>query len=538
MKARILLVIVVIVVASACKLLIPSSSALQVSPTPVAPTVTYTVELLPTAAPSATQTSLASPTPQPTREWLHSTAEEQGLSSAVLAGMLETIAREKRNIHSILVIRHGVLVLEIYVHPFNGKTRHAVYSVTKSITSSLVGIAREEGLLNDVNTPVISFFPSVALDDPRKGDILIEHLLSMTSGIEWMEPLYSGLNDHWGILEADDPAAYFFNPSLLYEPGTVFNYNSGGSHMLSMIIQEITGIPAAEYAAQKLFSQLNISDYSWENDFTGHSKGGTGLELKPQDMAKIGQLYLDEGRWQDKKIISGEWIRQSTDVHSIPSEGMGYGYQWWIRQQGDYYALGWGGQQIRVFPKQDMVAVFTAGMSGDGILHDDLVDNYLLPAVISDSPLPADSQAQARLEHAIDALTEPQKWPSKPLPPLAKEIDGKHWLVTGQGNWSMFSLHFLGNNEAQLDLTIENEPMLLMIGLDGIYRVTDTEELGPVALAGYWDTSDTFVIIQQNLCEADRRTTRLQFNSDGVKLFSEWIVEPHQEESEAVLFRE
>lgn len=538
MRARIILVVVLIVVAAACKLFIPSSPAIPVSSALVYPAFTNTAEYSPTAVSSATQTLLLSPTPQPAWEWQRSTPEEQGLSSAVLAGMLETMAQEKWNIHSILVVRHGVLVLEVYNHPFNSETRHSVYSVTKSITSSLVGIALNDGLLDDVNTPVISFFPSVTLDDPRKGSILVEHLLSMSSGIEWMEPLYSGLNDHWGILEADDPAAYFFNPALLYEPGTVFNYNSGGSHMLSMIIQKATDIPAAEFAAEKLFAPLDITDYSWEKDFTGHSKGGTGLELKPQDMAKIGQLYLNGGRWLERVIIPAEWITQSTATHSIPYDGMGYGYQWWLRPQGDYYALGWGGQQIRVFPEQDMVAVFTAGMSGNSILHNDLVDNYILPAVISDSPLPADSQAQARLQLAIDALGVPQEWLSKPLPPLAKEIDGKQWLVTGQGNWSIFALHFEGNDEAQFELTIENDPMLLMIGLDGIYRVTDTEELGPVALAGYWDNTDTFVIIQQNLREADRRTTRMHFNGNNVKLFSEWIVEPYHEESEAVLFGE
>jgi CubicO group peptidase (beta-lactamase class C family) len=536
MKTRFLPLVVILLTMIACQL------TPQAAPAPTHQAATQTVELTPATPtptqplPPTAQPQSPSSTPQPVWEWPRSTPEEQGLSSSALASMLEAIQQEKQNIHSVLVIRHGTLVLEAYVHPFNAQTRHGMYSVTKSITSALAGIARGEGLLGDIDRPVISYFPSMTLDDPRKGGILVEHLLTMTSGVEWTEPLYSGLSDLWGIHEADDPAGYFFTPALLEEPGTVFNYNSGGSHLLSMLVQEAAGQPAAEFAASRLFAPLDIRDYAWKSDFTGHTQGGTGLELKALDAAKIGQMYLDDGQWQGKQIVPAGWVQQSTRPHSTSSAGMGYGYQWWIRSEKDYYALGWGGQQIRVFPQQDMLVVFTAGSSGADILHNGLVDDYLLPAVQSDSPLPADTAAQSRLDLAIRALASPQKWPSGSLPPLAAEIDSKQWLVTGQGSWSMFSLQFSGSSEAQLDLTLEEEPMPLKVGLDGSYRVTDTEELGPVALAGYWETPDTFTLVQQNLREADRRTTRLQFAGDKVKLNSEWLVEPHQEESEAELF--
>jgi CubicO group peptidase (beta-lactamase class C family) len=545
-KIRCSLLALIFVLAAACNFSLPVSTAAQ---SPAAPTLLASplvkssetaaplpTERLATAVPASVPTQPPSLTPQAAWEWRHSSPEEQGLSSTVLADMLEAIAREKQNIHSVVVIRHGVVVLEAYRHPFNGETRHELYSVSKSVTSALVGIANGQGLLKGVEQPVSSYFPGLELDDPNKGTIRVEHLLSMTSGIEWAEPLYSGLNDHWGILEADDPARYFFSPALVETPGKVFNYNSGGSHMLSLLVQQAVGRPAAQYAAEKLFAPLQIEDYSWESDFTGHTKGGAGLALKSLDAAKIGQLYLQGGQWLGQSIVPDAWVKQSSAIHSTPSEGMGYGYQWWVRPAGDYYALGWGGQQIRVFPKQDMVVVFTAGMSGAGILHADLVDKYLLPAVKSETPLAADPQAGDRLEQALQTLSDPQIWPSKPLAPLASMISGKQWLVTGQGNWSMFTLRFSGLKEAELELTLKNDPMPLRVGLDGRYRVVDTVELGPVALVGYWDTPDTFVLIQQNLREADRRTTRLQFLGKQVKLKSEWIVEPHQEESEAELF--
>ncbi len=484
-----------------------------------------------------TPTFAPSPTAGPAWEWQRSSPEEQGVSSAVLVDMLEAVQQEDLNLHSVIVIRHGVLILEVYVHPFNTQTRHAVYSVTKSITSTLVGIAGAEGAL-DVQTPVISYFSSVTLDDPRKEAIRVEHLLSMTSGIEWMEPLYSGLSDHWGILESDDPAQYFFTPALLAEPGTLFNYNSGGSHLLSMLVQEVSGQTAADFAAAKLFAPLDIRDYAWKTDFTGHTWGGTGLELLPLDMAKIGQVILNGGEWQGIQVVPADWVNTATQVHSTSSPELNYGYQWWIRPQGDFYALGWGGQQIHVFPDEDMVVVFTAGLGGNAILHDELVDNYLLPAVKSNDTLPADEQAGIRLNDAIAALASPQVHYSTPISPLAQELDGKLWLVTGRGNWSMFSLHYLSETEALFDLEQDADMQQLLVGLDGMYRISETTDYGPSAQYGYWETPDTFVLVQQYLRDADWRRTRIQFSGTTFTVHSEWFVEPYQEESEGVLFGE
>lgn len=541
MKMRLPFLMILLIIFGACAVAVPAAPTVSLAPTFLPPTAPAPTAIPPTPSPTIARPTLTpfpqpSPTLPPAWEWPRSSPEEQGISSARLAAMLETVQKENQGLHSVLVIRHGVLVLEAYVHPFNGETRHSVYSVTKSVTSALVGIAREDGLLGGVDTPVYTYFPSVTLDDPRKQSIRMEHLLSMTSGIEWSEPLYSGLSDLWGILEADDPAQYFFNPALLEEPGAVFNYNSGGSHLLSMLVQGAAGQPAADFAAKRLFTPLDIRDFFWKKDFTGHSQGGAGLELKPVDMAKIGQMYLDGGKWQGQQIISADWVNASSAVHSIPSAGLGYGYQWWVRLQGDYYALGWGGQQIRVFPQQDMVVVFTSGMSGQSIRHDDLVDTYLIPAVASNNPLPADPQGTVRLEAAVAVLARPRVQTSTSLPPLAHELDGKQWLVTGRGDWSIFSLTFLNDTEARLNLEMEGDSMPLAVGLDGEYRITDTKELGPVALLGYWEAPDTFVLVQQNLREADRRVTHIQFAEKSFKLFSQWFVEPHEEESEGVLF--
>lgn len=528
MKDRLISLVVILLLLAAC---VRSPAQVFVADTPSHQSDDQTINPTNTVLPAEETQAIVEQW-----EWPRSTPEAQGMSSAVLADMLEAIRNENQPIHSVLIIRHGRLVLEAYVHPFNAQTRHGVYSVTKSVTSALVGMAIEKDNLQGVETSVLACFPSIVVDDPQKEKIQIKHLLTMTSGIEWTEVMYSGLNDLWGIVESDDPAQYFFNPALIEEPGTAFNYNSGGSHLLSMLVQDAVGEPAADYAADKLFSPLAITDYAWESDFTSHSIGGTGLELLPSDMAKIGLLYLNEGRWQGNQLLDAAWVKDSIQARSWPSENKGYGYQWWINPRGDYYALGWGGQQIHVFPEQDMVVVFTAGSSGADMLHDDLIDKFILPAAVSEAPLPENSGDQDRLLAAIRVLEQPQLRASAPLSDMAAAVDGKEWLITGIGNWSMFTLHFSDEKVAILDLTLDGDPMPLQVGLDGYYRVTETQEEGPIALSGYWESANTFVLDQQNLREADRRLMRIVFSGDTTTIYSQWFVEPHQEETEAVLF--
>ncbi|MHC1782253.1 MAG: hypothetical protein AB9891_05735 [Anaerolineaceae bacterium] len=184
------------------------------------------------------------------------------------------------------------------------------------------------------------------------------------------------------------------------------------------------------------------------------------------------------------------------------------------------------------------MVVFTAGLNGNAILHKDLIDTYLLTAVKTDEPLSEDIQGHERLLKAIDSLAAPLEFKSSPLSELANQANSLQWLVTGMGDWSMFTLNFPDDTQARIDLTLDGESMPLAVGLDGLYRVTVTEELGPVALVGWWDSYDTFVLQQQNLRDADRRTTRLQFTNDGIKMVSQWLVDPYVEVSEAQLFGE
>ncbi len=473
------------------------------------------------------------------RSWPVSSPEEQGMDSARLAAMLKQIQADGRNIHSILIARHGTLVLEAYFHPFNRETPHNLYSCTKSVTSALMGIALDKGLVPGIDAPVHTLFPDVVLDSPEKEAITLRHLLTMSSGIEWAEPLRSGLSDTWSFVESDSPPQYFFDRAIAATPGTVFNYNTGGSHLLSMVIQDASGELTADFASQNLFEPLAISEYNWEKDIHGYTTGGTGLALRPDDMLKIGQLFLQYGKWDGQQIIPETWVRESTSAKVNVSPGIDYGYQWWVHQDGIYNALGWGGQQIIVIPGQYMVVIINAGLRDAAWnSYNDLLNGFILPSVRSNGKLPVNNSAFTLLQDAVEKIASPETIPPSTDPQIVNSINNREYVdLNGTHGWSTFTFHYDGSNEAGLDLMYgdKSEEIKALIGLDGIYRIIDTMNYGPVAFKGYWKSENSFVLIQQFLREAERLTMTLTFTETGINRYTEWTVEDHSEQSEAVL---
>ncbi|MBN1438063.1 MAG: serine hydrolase [Anaerolineales bacterium] len=315
----------------------------------------------------------------PTAGWLTSAPEEQGLDGAKLDGMLKQIRAEKLDLHSIVVIRHGYIVHETYFKNQTADEKHALYSVTKSFLSALIGIAVEEGGIFGIGQEVLDFFPGTLFEnpDPRKEAMTLEDLLTMRSGLAWLEAdetfreLYSTVD--WVKFMLDLPMADV--------PGTAFNYCSGCSNLLSAILQVATMKTAEEYAAEHLFPRIGIADYRWESDPAGASVGGWGLYLTPRDMAKLGLLYLRGGEWDGRQIVPADWVRESTRKHTATGGAFGYGYQWWIYPRwGAYAALGRGGQMVFVIPESDLIVVTTADMPD----HDDLfelIEDFIQPAL-------------------------------------------------------------------------------------------------------------------------------------------------------------
>ncbi|MGD8998030.1 MAG: serine hydrolase, partial [Anaerolineae bacterium] len=346
----------------------------------------------------------------PTDEWPTSTPEEQGMDSQPLAEMFETIREREYAIDSVTVVRNGIIVADATVYPFEPGSRHIIHSCTKSIVSALIGIALDQGYLDGLDQPILDIFPglSVSHRDADKQAITLEHLLIMASGLECRDSYlyrWRGLQE---MRQSDDWVQFVLDLPMAQPPGTRLEYCNGGSFLLSAIIQETTGVSAAEFARKHLFEPLGIQEVEWLANPQGISIGWGELHMRPRDMAKIGYLYLNEGRWDGEQVVPADWVRASTRKHISGTLQEGYGYQWWVTSDGPYMALGYAGQYIVVVPEHELVAVFTSDLAEeDFYIPQELLNAFVIPAVKSSVPLPANPEGVARLDAAGDALANP-----------------------------------------------------------------------------------------------------------------------------------
>jgi len=309
--------------------------------------------------------------------WPISTPEAEGIDSSILSEISEDWRRE---LHSLLIFRHGKLIFEKYYrannHIYTKDSKHVLFSATKSFTSALIGVAIDKGFIDNISQPVLDFFPEYNYSNPLKKSLTLKHLLTMTTGFSWNEePSNDDLRRMYFSL---DSVKYVLDKPMVTEPGEYFRYNSGASHLLSAIIQKATGKTAKDFALQYLFNPLGIEedDVVWMADSDGNAYGGIGLFLTPRNMAKLGQLYLDNGYWRQDletpmQIIQPQWITASSSnqIDGIPVYSgygpvlpvTGYGFQWWIVDGlNGFSAEGYQGQVIFVNPKMDLVIVFNA----------------------------------------------------------------------------------------------------------------------------------------------------------------------------------
>jgi CubicO group peptidase (beta-lactamase class C family) len=341
-------------------------------------------KLIPATLPSATPTSPpatfspAMPTaPQAewsTRGWRTSTPEQQGIDSGKLAELFDYVADKQLHLHSLLIVRNGYLVTEAYFFPYRPEALHGIYSCTKSFTSALIGIAMDKGFIRSVDPPLLDFFPdrTIANVDDRKRAITLENLLTMSSGLDWPEwnsPVTSSTVIIRQMLLRPDAVQFVLDRPMQADPGKLFNYNTGGSTLLSAIVEQTTGINTLEFARDNLFEPMGFANVFWARAPNGLYRGGEGLMLTPRDMAKFGYLNLNRGVWDGRPVIPAAWVEASTKGHISTgrqaSAGGQYGYQWWLgwmQSPGSYAASGCGGQFIFIVPGKNLVVVFTGGL--------------------------------------------------------------------------------------------------------------------------------------------------------------------------------
>jgi CubicO group peptidase (beta-lactamase class C family) len=433
--------------------------------------------------------------------------------------MLERIQEQDYNIDSLTIIRNGTIVTDATFYPFTKDKKHIIHSCTKSIVSALVGIAIENGYIENVDQPVLSLFPEKmpANVDLAKQELTLEHLLMMGSGLDCHDSyLYNwvGLNE---MRASDDWVQHMLNLPMIAEPGTHFEYCNGGSYLIAAILQQTTGMSALAFAEHHLFEPLGITDVHWPASPQDINIGWGDMYLKPHDMAKIGLLYLNEGNWEDNQLIPSTWVQASTSPQ-IRSGTLSddYGYQWWVDSEGYYMALGFAGQFIFVIPEKNMVVVFTSG--GDFPVPENLLNNYILPSATAEEPLPPNPDANERLKHIIqDSVNPPDPEPLTPLPDTAERISG-HMYSFDLNNldFKQFSLTF-HETKAVYTLSYRDRYIEVDVGLDGVYRLTDAAGYTR-AFQAYWENDDTFRMNYELVGYSEKGQYTMIFNGDRVSI--------------------
>lgn len=358
-----------------------------------------------------------------------STPEAEGIPSAHIQAFFRAMDEfEGIHIHSALILRHGKVVAEGHWRPYGGDCPHMMFSFSKSVVSMAVGLAVQEGLLG-LDEKVADIFPDrmPLLHNSRMNAITVSHLLTMTSGVKFNEG---------GSVTDKDWVRAFLQSDVAFEPGSEFCYNSMNSYMLSAAVCRRTGVNLTEYLTPRLFQPLGICGATWDVCPLGVEKGGWGLWLRPVDMAKLGQLYLQKGAWgegnEKKQILPESWVEESVKSRrpGVPEgkTNIGYGYQiWTFHAKGAYQFNGMFGQYVVVLPERDMVVAVTSGSSGlFGDRSLGFIEQYFGDdaPTFSDGPLRPNRKDTSALRRTLDGLyavadTAPQPVPAwRSLPVL------------------------------------------------------------------------------------------------------------------------
>lgn len=321
-------------------------------------------------------------------------------------------------VHSLLIVRDGKLVLEEYFpgHEFQWDAPgyhgnrvawsrdepHTVMSVGKSFTSACIGIAIDQGLIGSVHQSIFDYLPDHhSFKRDGKEEITIEHLLTMTSGLKWKEwgASNTGLDsDQFRLwVDCEDQIACVLEKPVADEPGTSFTYTGGGMILLGEIIKNATGMDIEDFSAEYLFAPMGVDAPAWRRFESGVADASGGFKITPRDMAKFGMAYLNGGAWKGRQVIPEEWVEKSATPYAgnqrirVPGEDtgkVGYAYSWWTKPdvgsgQGvdTFWAGGWGGQRIVVVPEQDTVVVFTGGNYTSETETQEILERYILRAI-------------------------------------------------------------------------------------------------------------------------------------------------------------
>ncbi|QMU30877.1 serine hydrolase domain-containing protein [Adhaeribacter radiodurans] len=463
-----------------------------------------------------------------------STPEQQGLSSAHILAFIKAVEEKKLGLHSLMVVRNGQVVAEGWWAPYAPELKHTLFSLSKSFTSTAIGLAVAEGKLK-VTDKVISFFSDdkPATVSPNLAAMRIKDLLTMTTGHEQdtIPPLLKEKSGDW--------ARKFLSLPVEREPGTHFLYNTGATYMLSAILQKVTGQTVLDYLTPRLFKPLGIEGADWENSPDGINTGGFGLRVRTEDIAKFGQLYLQKGKWNGKQILPAAWVEEAT-AYQVPNAAsttpatdwnQGYGYQFWRSQHGNYRGDGAMGQYCLVMPEQNTIIAITSETHDMQAILTQVWD-IIFPNLKPSALLP-DKKAQTELKQKLASLTLlPAK--TSATSPLIASISGKTFRLQDNPLHIETVAFSFAKNACTVELKDNKETYRIVCGLNnwvqGETRVPGNppsfvamEKKEPVpkekiAAFGTWTSPDTFTMTWVFNQTPHSETITCNFENNSVRL--------------------
>jgi CubicO group peptidase (beta-lactamase class C family) len=457
-----------------------------------------------------------------------SAPEEQGMDSAALARLVAFGG--SHSFDSLLIVRHGRIVLDAYYAPYTADIPHVIFSSTKAVTGTLLGMVYKDGLLDRLDHPVLDFFADRhgANVDDRKKAITVQNLLDMTSGLDWDQGFEDGKEQSRIDLErSSNWTQFILDRPMAHPPGEVFNYSNGDPDLVSAIITKVTGKLAEDYAREKLFDPLGITNWHWDRDPQGLTIGDGMLTLLPRDMAKIGYLYLHHGEWEGRQLLPLGWAdvlnHKTVNMHAPEDPNQSYSNFFWIfPQKHVYMATGLRGQLIAVFPDLDIVAVTTARKY---VSFRALIDG-VSGAVKSEPALPPNPNAAEALANAIKDAAVEKPGSVGPTPEIASAISGKAYKFPDNATGLRSLTLFLNDPHPRFVFEIYSHypagpsgTYEVPIGLDGLYRKGSPSLFNPnpgkiPAAKGKWLNGQTFVIEMQNLGYGEQRELSLSFSGE------------------------
>jgi CubicO group peptidase (beta-lactamase class C family) len=453
-----------------------------------------------------------------------SAPEAQGIESDQLRRLLQAMIAQDLDLHSLLIMRHGQIVLDAVFFPYDGKRPHDLASCTKSLTSTAFGLALTGEQIGSLDQTLLSFFgdTEVRNDSPDKRAVTLAHALTMSTGFDCInEPVEQTLLD---MQNAENWVSFALNVPMADAPGTGWRYCSTVTHLLSAVIARQTGEPLDEFLGRTLFDPIGAEAPVWPRDPQGVSHGWGDARAPPTAMARLGQLMLGAGTFAGKELIEPAFVELAT-TNRVADRGPpnGYGYGWWTTRSTAFYANGRGGQFLIVAPDYDLVVVSTAGASPEQAqLFLQLLSTELEPG-LSDAPLAPNPTAAQALVAAVAAVAEPPTPEPVPAPPATAAMLSNLQYTLGPNpiGWNSVSLSF-AETEATMSATMASTRSVARIGLDGVPRITRGVRFAElerhanidVAMKGRWVDATTFEVEFDTLDTIDAGTLRFAFRDD------------------------